>query len=48
MDDPIVDFHRRKNQLALLHRDLAFNAEGLRVFKMLEKGINQGKQANRK
>jgi len=42
MDDPIVDFRRRKNQLALLHRDLAFNAEGLRVLKLLENGIDQG------
>ena len=31
-DDPIIAFRRRKNQLALIHRDLALNAEGIRIF----------------
>lgn len=39
-DDPIVSFRKRKNQLALIHRDLALNAEGIRICNLYEKGMD--------
>jgi hypothetical protein len=38
-DDPIVAFRKRKSQVALIHRRLALNAEGIRLCRLYEKGI---------
>jgi hypothetical protein len=38
-DDPIVAFRKRKSQVALIHRRLALDAEGIRLCRLYEKGI---------